>query len=632
MLNTLLKIGKWQKEKSNEWSRHLDNSKVQNKDRKGNEIKNYIVPLVFDLDKKTIYLSDDISEYQEKHKLEYKLLRVQGGHAKSYYPSIVPKKINSLQKTFFGDINNKNGKSEVLTLVLKEYDYLFDVSFKKLLTDINSLKENIESNCLENLINNLKLNKNENVVFVYACIKSKEFNIKEITPLSQNDEYVKLLKYKLGIENKKKSGNKGKMCYASGKHDIDVDVIALTDRVSINKMFVTTTQNYLNDFAKVNFIKNYGVSKNNQELLDIASKYFLNYSKIKIANIDHIIIPEFLTVDNIDFDIALVNLNKKNDILFSLREFSDSIENIRIETDNVSWINYYAYETDGNYFKTTNLIKDVSEFHFNKVLNAFYEVDKSFRYTYKFINWNTVLTENGNNNIFFNLDSVYKIIPIRKEKRNITLNLFKMILENRKIDINILYGYFSELALCYYYQRFKSYTNITPSDKDYFYKDIRNSVFKYLAFIKVLKNLNLINMEDNFETKTNEDSNGNKYETAINNLFTTFNYTNDQKALFYLGRMLNSVNYIQKDKNKTVIDKVNYNGMEKDDIVRLRIGLIEKAKQYGKVNYVVFDDAKFAKFFNYNDWSLDSKEALFFILTGFSFGATSKEENNKDNN
>ena len=135
-------------------------------------------------------------------------------------------------------------------------------------------------------------------------------------------------------------------------------------------------------------------------------------------------------------------------------------------------------------------------------------------------------------------------------------------------------------------------------------------------------------MEEDITKKTVDNLDGNKYDIAINSFFEKMGYNNSQKALFYLGRMLNTVEYIQKDKNKTVIDKVNFNGMEKDSIIRLRTGLIEKAKQYSKVNYVVFDDAKFTKYFDFNNWSMDSKEALFFILSGYSFGAKSKEENN----
>ena len=72
------------------------------------------------------------------------------------------------------------------------------------------------------------------------------------------------------------------------------------------------------------------------------------------------------------------------------------------------------------------------------------------------------------------------------------------------------------------------------------------------------------------------------------------NYSSDQKAMFHLGRMLNAVAYIQKDKNKNVLEKVNFSGLDKSDILRLRNSLMEKAQQYNKVEKVIFSDANFS--------------------------------------
>jgi CRISPR-associated protein Csh1 len=65
--------------------------------------------------------------------------------------------------------------------------------------------------------------------------------------------------------------------------------------------------------------------------------------------------------------------------------------------------------------------------------------------------------------------------------------------------------------------------------------------------------------------------------------------------------------------------------MDRDDIQRLRISLVEKAKQYGKVGKVVFTDSKFGELFDFNNWKMDPQEAVFFLLTGYSFGMTSKQ-------
>jgi CRISPR-associated protein Csh1 len=60
--------------------------------------------------------------------------------------------------------------------------------------------------------------------------------------------------------------------------------------------------------------------------------------------------------------------------------------------------------------------------------------------------------------------------------------------------------------------------------------------------------------------------------------------------------------------------------MDKSDILRLRNSLIEKAHQYNKVDKVVFSDAHFSEFFNYNNWKMKPEESVFFLLSGYSFG------------
>ena len=128
--------------------------------------------------------------------------------------------------------------------------------------------------------------------------------------------------------------------------------------------------------------------------------------------------------------------------------------------------------------------------------------------------------------------------------------------------------------------------------------------------------------EDN--NLTNEEL-GNKYDQAIHDFFVKMNFNQNQRAMFYLGRMLKTVEFIQKEKKKTVIQKVNFQGMDIDDIKRLRISLIDKAKQYNKIGKVVFTDRKFGELFNFNNWQMNPQEAVFFLLTGYSFGISTNE-------
>ncbi len=71
--------------------------------------------------------------------------------------------------------------------------------------------------------------------------------------------------------------------------------------------------------------------------------------------------------------------------------------------------------------------------------------------------------------------------------------------------------------------------------------------------------------------------------------------------------------------------------MDRDDIERLRIGLIEKAKQYNRIDKVIYTDQKFSDNFDYNKWQMNPNEAIFFLLTGYSFGVgVKKEEDSSD--
>ncbi|HRP33515.1 MAG TPA: TM1802 family CRISPR-associated protein [Agriterribacter sp.] len=649
MLQTLLKIGEWQSRGKSKWDRFLDLPKVENEDKKGNRITNYTLPIIFDLDiREVIIEKKNLEEYDEKKILKTIPIKIKGGNNKAVYTAVPSGKLGQIYKTFFGKEGAATKTGELEEAILKLNSELLTDDLKSLLDQILLLREkflaktipegkdNVDSKTIEQL---LELNNHEKLVFIVVRIKADEFGFTTPTLFSGVPAYRTFLEQAY-FGNEELTEKKGeiapKLCYASGKPEEGVEGLSLTNRYSLNKMFVTETKNYASVFDKNRFNINYQVSTKNQKYLDYASDYLLNGGyKVKIANIDHVIIPQFRYNSNVDLEMALVGLQRKSNLLFNLKKFDAFAKNMQdwLEDDKeIFWINFFAFESDGNFFKSTEVIKDVSSFYFNKLLTAFYEINKQFQGS-PFVKWDTVMMDYGEPRDF-NFNSLYQIIPLRKdkEKKNRALDLFKTILENRKVDKSILYDYFAELVLCHYYERYNSYTNVRKYGKDYFYFAVRDSVFKYLAFFQLLKKLKLINMEESKETPEN----GNKYGQLENDFFNKMNFNQEQRAMFYLGRMLNSVEYLQQGKNKTVIQKVNFNGMDKDSIQRLRIDLIEKAKQYSAIDKVIFSDQKFGKEFNFNNWTLNPQESIFFMLTGYSFGAKAgsigvPEDDNSEN-
>lgn len=645
MLQTLLKIGEWQSHGKSEWDRFLEFPKADKKDKRGNSQKNYTLLIIFDLDKEeAVFHSGNLKEFEVKDVEESLGIKMKGSNSKAICAAGISKRLGRIYQAFFG----KEEESE--SGQLKEAVELLDVkllenNFGKIIDGIFKLKNSfLEKTTYETpsksevdiraLNDKFELNKNENIVFLSVAVKAEKFGYDEPILFSKIPEYKKFLKLSYFGQEKEKNTtqSKQKLCYASGEMQDEVKELKLSNRYSLNKMFVTETKNYASVFDKKNFKLNYQVSAENQNKLDYASEFLLRQGfKITIANIDHVIVPQFLQTSKVDLESALDGIHRKSDILFSLNKLKDVSENIMSEfkEDEIFWLNFIAFESDGKFFKSTELIKDVSSFYFNKLVEKFVDIDWEFRDA-NFVDWNSVMMEydyDSKQQVYrhFNFNSLYKIIPLRKdkEKKNKALELFKTILENRNVNKDLLYDYFVELMLCHYYERYGSYTNVQKNSKDYFSFTVRNSVFKYHAFIQLLNKLNLIDMEE--PDKTSEENSKNDYEDNILNFFNEMKFTKEQKAMFYLGRMLNRVEYIQKGKNKTVIQKVNFNGMDKDDIQRLRLGLMEKAKQYNAMGKVIFTDNKFGEHFNFNQWDLNPKEAVFFLLTGYSFGIGVKD-------
>jgi CRISPR-associated protein Csh1 len=647
MLQTLLRIGEWQSEGKSEWDRFLEYPKAATKDKHGNSISNYTLPIIFDLDNQEVIIDkENLEEYDERKISETIPLKIKGGNNKAIYTAVPAIKLEQIYKTFFGkyDFNDEITPEfgQLIEAIEKFNTKFLTDEFRGLLDEVFELREKFldlirttnkkgEREIKLAAINDrFELNPNENIVFLCVKIKAEKYGMNSPTLFSNIKTYKVFLEESfLGGDDSKvgKNESKHKLCYASGLLSKEVNELALDTRYSLNKMFVTETKNYASSFHKKNFNINYQVSDENQTYLDYASDYFLNHGyKTRIANIDHVIIPQFLANSNVDLEMAMESIKRNSNLLFNLKKISEYSVNIGEwlnKEDEIFWINFIAFESDGNFFKSTEVIKDVSNFHFDKLIENFYKIDKQFRES-DFVNWETVMKRYGEPR-FFNFNSLYEVIPIRKdkEKKNKALELFKTILENRKVEPKFIYDYFTELILCHHYKRYASYTNVQEFGKDFFYFAVRDSVFKYLAFFQLLKKLKLIDMDET----TPQENIDNRYDQAEKDFFTQMGYKKEQRAMFYLGRMLNSVEYLQKDKNKTVIQKVNFNGMDKDSIQRLRIDLIEKAKQYNSMNKVVFTDQKFGNEFDFNNWSLNPQEATFFMLTGYSFGAGKKIEN-----
>ncbi len=641
MLNSILDIGRQKKKDIDDWSAIISRPKVkQNK-------KNYLLNILFHLDEQDIVISkDNLSEYDpEKTGIKFSNVNTElwGRRGDPWAVCVeFPKKIRILQKSILGypaDYSSNSG------LFLKAIDSYFsedqshkEKKFYKALGRCYSLK-NIEKterdeedkeiviHCEDKLTKDyiggrLKLNKDEEVVLISIFILDSFLDITQPTPLSALEGYKEIIEKRFlsNTKDKQKSG----LCYVTGTPSSSLVSPDFADREDLNKIFVTTTKNYASGFDDKNYYQNYSMDADTRKYLKIGSDFIrgkLDAPKlsVRIAGILHYIIPQFLNNDSLDTDYY-PKLQQNSESLFSKQEYLELTEALAdtIEIP-MYWINYIAYQSDGNSVKIINHIKDVNKFHLNTVIDVFSKTGKDFK------DW--LGSERA-----FNLQTTYYQIPVReKTTTNQALSIFSSILEQRKIRKEILMEHFTELVLCHRYGRYKAYQNINAYTEN-FDVQIRDAVFHYTALIQALRSLNLLQLMEEIQVTENLEpieETLSDYQQKIEKFFTDMNYNQAQKALFYLGRALNTIAYTQSSKGhdkKPVMNKLNYNGMDKDDIVRLRCDLAEKAKQYSVVPKTDYSFSHFSEYFDYNQWNTKPKEALFFILTGYSFGFTRKKE------
>jgi CRISPR-associated protein Csh1 len=649
MLATLIKLGTQLSENIGEWDDIIDYPKVDTEKKKG--IPLYVAEMIFNLDQQVIYFND-LKEYDEDRScLEYKNIKIQGGNNKAIYTCVESGKLEQIRKTFFGTTDTKGNEpacGQFKVVIQRDFPAFKPTPLGVLLPKIFALKEAFEkmATCTkevkgqevkvvdEKLVHThiKNLPPIARIVLFYTSVISTEDNLIEPTPIANVKGFQEFMRAKFLDKGKKAPDSaERKLSYATGLKKEDVTGVDFPNRYSLNYMFVETTLNYASGFSKKSFQKSYQLGREEQLLLERGSKYVLEKLKIRIAGIDHCIIPHFLHSSHVDIPYITEGLFQQNELLFTPSSVDNLGTQIKYETDQPFWLTYLAFESDGNFFKTIHQIKDVSKLQFYKVIETFSSVHGIFNDDLSSaVNWSSVLTEYSRQ-YSFNLSTIYFIIPIRreKEKKNEALSLFKSIFENRKIESGRVFKSFSELILCHRFQRYKSYTNIRAYDEQVFDFAIRDAVFKYLALIQVLKQLNLfINMEENVLPPNQSEGATNGYSQKIYSFLDQMGYSNEQRALFFLGRMLSSVAFLQDGKKKNVLDKVNFNGMKPPAILRLRNSLMEKAKQYNAVSKVVFNDAEFSKHFKHKGWNMNPEEAVFFILSGYSFGINLSKDNN----
>ncbi|MEX1211956.1 MAG: TM1802 family CRISPR-associated protein [Balneolaceae bacterium] len=616
MLDTLKKIGDQLLEGQGVWASLITDPKF-NPDK-----NNWVCPILFDcINREIRFLNDEMKLFKEEStavKFRYISPRIWGPRGKKCALTVEQKNFQMLEETLFGKHEGDDGsmmdsmtdfnsefKNSLIYAALKEINETLAIQRSTL--DLGGFKDN------------LGFGNSEEVVLFYSLIRSEHIQDGDPIQLTKLDEYEDFIIGKFRPSENVKKG----IDYVGGNISDKTVVADFSGRYNIHKIFQKTAANYASGFS-FDFRKNFQADPETLSSLDRASDYVLKRLKTNIAGISHIVVPSLLHKDlNEEFDIHTIEIfiDTSSDLLFRYQSLDTEIEKSFPQID-LFWINYIAFESDGNSFKVINHINDVNSAYLKKLIELFGKTSLQFR-------------DYIGDRYGFNLQLIYRMIPVRdgqKSKLNPVLNLFKDILEQRPIKTDVLFDHFITLALCHWYGRYRAFPNIFDKFESFDFA-IKDAVFKYSALIYALKQLNLIDMEREITQEENNKITNSEFQQRINRFFEKMDYGNDEKAIFYLGRVLSSIAYAQYKKghkSKPVLNKVNFNGMDVQAIVRLSLDMAEKARQYNIHRETDWDFARFRERFNEKNWSLPKEQNVFYLMAGYSFGLTKSDNQSKE--
>lgn len=615
-------------------------------------IQFHVVNMIFDLNNgtflpnsktKTLSLEDKGFSHSPYN---LRCLKIQGGNNKSIYPTVDPRKsFDPWKKTLFGKTSNDGSppkEAELVEAIQKDFPSLMERQFCKAVGLIFIMRKDFEAAFpdVKALSSVFGMDERNKIAMLYASVVSTELGIPNPTPVVQLDGFDDFLRQKMQKGGSQKFtkeivANSLKCCYVTGELREDVDRPEFSDRYSLNKMFVTTTKNYAVGFEDGGFAKNYQASAKAQVFLERGSAHLLKHYKVQIAGVDHCILPHVRAGKDIDLNVLTTRLKARSELLFLMhkKQVGGLIEDMEsLAGEDMYWINFLGFESDGNFFKSINRIEDVSKTHLEQIIKIMSVVEIEMS-EIDGIQWNKVMTYGKEQIPYdFNFQTIYSLIPIRKEKtkRNDALMLFKAILERRSISKEVIMGHFVDLIQCHRFGRYSGSNIFENSNFDF---AVRDAVFQYHAFIQFLKKIKLLDMAETLGTSaaTLEEKNA-----AFTAFFERMDFTDDHRAVFFLGVILNNVGYAQaqkKHESKPVLGKINYNGMNASALKRLRNELFEKCRQYDILRYNEGNFAKFTDLFKDSDndhWDkrIKPETALFYLLSGYSF-RTPKENVDK---
>ncbi|HHY66869.1 MAG TPA: CRISPR-associated protein [Alicyclobacillus sp.] len=464
----------------------------------------------------------------------------------------------------------------------------------------------------------------------------------EMHILSQHPDYLTLVKR---VNRLEETGTTGKVESSSTKQVEHVCAVCRVrkpgvhsgysvsfNRTGINKIFTTTTINYASQIEKKGHDRVYGICNACYQKLRSGETAIEKQFRTRIAGENAFILPEGVR-EQLEYQY-IERLYSIADFAFYSRDAAEWIRSVEAEAEQVDGLyslNFIIYRTDGKSVTVLQTIEDVPLLRLHRIMHLFAE-------TVAFLQPHL----RG-----MSLGSIYRIIPVRKtEKGQVdvqrVLTFYKSLLSGEKVYAHTLMGYAVEALdkgmRQLSKQRVDNFENLNlrlyAGGREDFY--IKNIVMAYLALFRVCERLGILDKpvfmhakkkgSDTMGDKRPSDPDKRPLVELMEEFLEKQAFTAEARALFYLGAIINRVAWKQYEKNhksKPVLNKINFQGMPRRDILRLYEEVLDLAKYYfeGLPLYIEQFIERFHHYFGplERNWPLNEQANVFYLMAGYGF-------------
>ncbi|MBN2251966.1 MAG: type I-B CRISPR-associated protein Cas8b/Csh1 [Candidatus Altiarchaeota archaeon] len=373
-----------------------------------------------------------------------------------------------------------------------------------------------------------------------------------------------------------------------------------------------------------NFQKNYNICKECYQHLMMAETFIdSNLNSWMGKNLQFYILPQFILETNeLNFlrfsekvksrTTAVANLKSTKTLQEDLEKFKE-YEILK----NSFVLNYLFYNKPGasQEFKILKLIKDVPPSRLDFITEIENEISSLINEKH-----------DGNKNLKIDLNQIWSCVPIKVDNQGNTesgyyrfLDVIDSIFSKYKIDYDFLLHQFSEVIEIIYFGR-KGYNIWTEQD---FTKKLLQMNF-LLLFLKKIGCLGGFKMIETEGTKGNNI--GELIPPKIQQYWNDLDIYEDEsrRGLFLLGYLIGEIGKKQKSKSidkKPILNKITFQGMGREKLLRLVNEISEKLVQYDRLKYNenIFSACKMLIDKNISKWELSDQENVFYTLSGFAF-------------